>query len=44
VLLELKNNKYNIPALVEYEYNGTGTPQEEVAKCMAFAKSALQSA
>ena len=44
VLLELKNNKYNIAALVEYEYNGTGTPKEEVAKCMAFAKSALQSA
>jgi sugar phosphate isomerase/epimerase len=44
VLLELKENKWSIPALVEYEYNGTGTPKEEVAKCMAFAKNALRSA
>jgi sugar phosphate isomerase/epimerase len=44
VLRELRDNKYVIPALVEYEYNGTGTPQEEVAKCMAYAKNALQSA
>ena len=44
VLRELRDNKYVIPALVEYEYNGSGTPQEEVAKCMAFAKSALQNA
>ncbi len=44
VLLELKDNKWSIPALIEYEYNGTGSPKEEVAKCMAFAKNALQSA
>lgn len=44
VLLELKDNKWSIPALIEYEYQGTGTPKEEVAKCMAFAKNVLQNA
>ena len=43
VLRLLKDKKYPIPALVEYEYNGTGTPVEEVNKCLAFMKQSLQS-
>ncbi|MDQ6675771.1 MAG: sugar phosphate isomerase/epimerase [Acidobacteriota bacterium] len=42
VLQLLKNEKYPIPALVEYEYKGTGTSVEEVKKCMDYAKRALQ--
>ena len=34
VLLLLKDKKYPLPALVEYEYRGTGTPVEEVGKCL----------
>ncbi|HMF74411.1 MAG TPA: TIM barrel protein [Bryobacteraceae bacterium] len=41
VLLLLKEKKYPIPALVEYEYRGTGTSIEEVKKCMDFMKQAL---
>lgn len=41
VLLLLKDKKYPIPALVEYEYRGTGTPVEEVKKCMDFMKQAV---
>jgi len=41
VLQLLKKNKWNIPALVEYEYAGTGTPTEEVKKCMDYARAAL---
>lgn len=41
VLQSLKKNKWNIPALVEYEYRGTGTSVEEVKKCMDFAKAAI---
>jgi sugar phosphate isomerase/epimerase len=44
VLALLKEKKYPIPALVEYEYKGTGTPVEEVQKCLAYMKRALQSA
>jgi sugar phosphate isomerase/epimerase len=44
VLLLLKQKRYPIPALVEYEYHGSGTPVEEVQKCLAYEKSALQSA
>src|SRR5439155_14794361 len=33
VLQLLKKNKWAIPALVEYEYNGAGTSEEEVKKC-----------
>jgi sugar phosphate isomerase/epimerase len=43
VLQLLKTNKWNVPALVEYEYRGTGTSVEEVKKCMDYAKQALQS-
>jgi sugar phosphate isomerase/epimerase len=41
VLQSLKTNKWSIPALVEYEYRGTGTSVEEVKKCMDFAKQAI---
>jgi sugar phosphate isomerase/epimerase len=41
VLQLLKREKWPIPAYVEYEYRGSGTPVEEVKKCIAFAKQAL---
>ena len=41
VLQLLKREKSPIPADIEYEYRGQGTPVEEVAKCVAFAKQAL---
>ena len=41
VLQLLKAKKYPIPALVEYEYKGAGTPVEEVSKCLAYMKAAL---
>jgi sugar phosphate isomerase/epimerase len=41
VLQLLKKNKWGIPALVEYEYRGTGTSVEEVKKCMDFSKAAI---
>jgi sugar phosphate isomerase/epimerase len=41
VLQTLKKNKWSIPALIEYEYRGTGTSVEEVKKCMDFAKAAI---
>jgi sugar phosphate isomerase/epimerase len=41
VLLLLKNKKYPIPAYIEYEYHGTGSPEEEVKKCFQFCKDAL---
>jgi sugar phosphate isomerase/epimerase len=41
VLLLLKSKRYPIPAFVEYEYRGTGTPVEEVKKALAFEKAAL---
>jgi sugar phosphate isomerase/epimerase len=37
----LKREKWPIRAYVEYEYQGTGSPIEEVKKCMAFARQAL---
>jgi sugar phosphate isomerase/epimerase len=42
VLRLLKEKRYPIPALVEYEYKGTGTPVEEVNKCLAFMAQTLQ--
>jgi sugar phosphate isomerase/epimerase len=42
VLLLLKKNKWPIPAFIEYEYKGTGTSQEEVAKCYQYCKDALK--
>lgn len=44
VLQLLEKKRYPIPALVEYEYRGAGTPVEEVNKCLAYMKKALQSA
>jgi len=41
VLLLLKEKKYPIPAFVEYEYRGTGTPVEEVKKCLDYMRAAL---
>lgn len=41
VLALLKQKQYPIPAFVEYEYIGLGTPPEEVKKCLAFVRSAL---
>ena len=41
VLVLLKEKKYPIRALVEYEHRGTGTPIEEVKKCMAYMRQAL---
>lgn len=43
VLALLKETKYPIPALVEYEYRGTGTPVQEVNKCLEYMKRALES-
>ena len=43
VLQLLKKNNYAIPALIEYEYKGTGTSQEEVKKCLDYEKKALES-
>lgn len=41
VLQLLKTKKYAIPALVEYEYKGTGTSVEETKKCLDYMKAAL---
>ena len=41
VLLLLKEKKYPLPALVEYEYRGTGTPVEEVQKCLDYMRQAV---
>jgi sugar phosphate isomerase/epimerase len=41
VLLLLKEKKYPIRAFIEYEHRGTGTPIEEVKKCMAYMRQAL---
>jgi|SRR5579875_1102870 len=41
VLQLLKQNKYPIPAFIEYEYEGRGTSQQEVAKCYEYCRQAL---
>jgi sugar phosphate isomerase/epimerase len=41
VLVLLKEKKYPIRAFVEYEHRGTGTPVEEVKKCMAYMRQVL---
>ena len=41
VLQLLKQEKWPIPADIEYEYRGTGTSAQEVKKCFEFAKQAL---
>lgn len=44
VLQLLKRKGYAIPALIEYEYEGTGSPVEEVNKCLAYCRSAIAQA
>jgi sugar phosphate isomerase/epimerase len=41
VLQLLKKERWPIPAYIEYEYRGAGTPVEEVKKCYEFAKQSL---
>ena len=41
VMQLLKRKHYPIPAYIEYEYAGTGTPTEEVGKCLAYVREAL---
>jgi sugar phosphate isomerase/epimerase len=41
ILLWLKANRSPIPAIVEYEYKGTGTGVEETAKCLDFMRRIL---
>jgi sugar phosphate isomerase/epimerase len=41
VLQLLKQNKYPIPAYLEYEYKGAGTPVDEVKKGLEFVRKAL---
>ena len=41
VLQLLKKERWPIRAYIEYEHRGTGTPVEEVQKCLAFVKQAL---
>lgn len=43
VLALLKEKRYSIPAFIEYEYRGTGTPVEEVKKCLDYERAALKS-
>jgi hypothetical protein len=41
VLSLLKQKRYPIYAVIEYEYPGKGTPVEEVRRCMEFIRAAL---
>jgi sugar phosphate isomerase/epimerase len=41
VLALLKEKKYPIRAFIEYEHRGTGTPVEEVKKCMTYMRQTL---
>jgi sugar phosphate isomerase/epimerase len=41
VLQLLKREKWPITAHLEYEHRGTGTPVEEVRKCLDYARQAL---
>ncbi len=41
VLQLLKRERWPIPAYIEYEYRGAGTPVDEVKACFAYAKQAL---
>jgi sugar phosphate isomerase/epimerase len=41
VLALLREQRYPIRAFVEYEHRGTGTPVDEVKKCMTYMRQAL---
>ena len=41
VLQLLKKERWPIPAFVEYEYPGKGTPVEESKTCLAYAQRML---
>jgi sugar phosphate isomerase/epimerase len=41
VLTFVKEKHLPVPLFVEYEYIGLGSPQDEVRKCLAYARSAL---
>jgi sugar phosphate isomerase/epimerase len=41
VLLLLKQRHYPIPAFVEYEYQGAGSPVDETRKCLQYMKKIL---
>jgi sugar phosphate isomerase/epimerase len=41
VLRLLSSEQWPIRAYIEYEYRGTGTPVDEVKKCMEFVKESL---
>jgi hypothetical protein len=41
VLQLIKQKKYPIYAVIEYEYPGKGTPVEEVKKCVDYMRAAL---
>jgi sugar phosphate isomerase/epimerase len=41
VLKLLKTEHYAIPAYIEYEYAGSGTSTQEVAKCLKYVEAAL---
>jgi len=41
VLQLVKTKRYPIPAFIEYEYEGKGTSEQEVAKCLEYCKAAL---
>jgi len=41
VMAVLKDKKLSMPALVDYEYLGIGTPQEEVKRCMNYLRAAV---
>lgn len=40
-LVLIKEKRYPIYCVIEYEYRGAGTPIEETKKCMAFMRQAL---
>src|SRR5262249_36856306 len=41
VLQLLKKERWPIRAYIEYEYEGTGSPIDEVKRCHAYARQAL---
>lgn len=38
----VRDRRWPLSCIVEYEYQGSGTPVEEVKKCMAYARAALE--